>query len=264
MLENRIAVVTGGARGIGEGIAVKFAEEGCRVVIADMAEPQRTQSQDGSSGKGKESLFIKCDVSDGAQVQQMVDRVLADYGKIDILVNNAGIPGGNPRSITEISESEWERVLGINLKGTFLCSKAVVPSMKTARYGRIINIASMAAISPPAPLIHYSSSKAGILGFTMDLALELAPFNITVNAILPGAIRTEIFDHMVPPGVDKDDFFREMGKTIAPMQRVGLPEEIAGAAVFLASPLSSYMTGDRLLVGGGAPLINRINTGSGS
>ncbi len=261
MLEGKTAVITGGAKGIGKGIAVKFAEEGCQPVIADMLESDAEQAIAETAKAGKKAGFIKCDVSDAGQVQRMVEKALKDYGKVDILVNNAGVPGGMPRSIMEITEEDWDRVLGINLKGAFLCSRAVVPSMKAARYGRIINVASMAAIAPPAPLIHYSSSKAGMLGFTMDLALELAPFNITVNAILPGAIRTEIFDHMVPPGVDKDDFFREMGRTICPMQRVGLPEDIAGAALFLASELSSYMTGDRLLVGGGAPLINRINTG---
>jgi NAD(P)-dependent dehydrogenase (short-subunit alcohol dehydrogenase family) len=130
--------------------------------------------------------------------------------------------------------------------------------MKEKKYGRIINISSMAAISPPAPLIHYSSAKAGMIGFTLDLALDLALFNICVNVILPGAIQTDIFDHLVPSGVDKQLFFKEMGKTICPMGRIGAPDDVAGAAVFLASDLSSYVTGDRILVGGGAPLLSRI------
>jgi NAD(P)-dependent dehydrogenase (short-subunit alcohol dehydrogenase family) len=208
--------------------------------------------------QGGNGLFIKCDVSDENQVRGLVDQVVKRFGKLDILVNNAGIPGGMPRSIVDISAEDWDRVLTTNLKGAFLCSKAAVPYMKERKWGRIINVSSMAAISPPAPLIHYSSAKAGMIGFTMDLALELAPFGICVNAILPGAIQTPIFDHLVPPGVDKEVFFGEMGKTICPMGRIGTPEDIAGAALFLASDLSSYMTGDRLLVGGGAPLVNRI------
>lgn len=259
LLEDRVAIVTGGAKGIGKGIAEKFAGEGCTTVVADALAADAAETA-GEIGKmGGKALAIACDVSKSDQVAGMVEKVIDELGRIDILVNNAGIPGGLPRSITEVSEEDWERVLSINLKGTFLCSKTVVPFMKAAGYGRIINISSMAAIAPPAPLIHYSSSKAGVLGFTLDLALELAPFNITVNAILPGAIRTDIFNHIVPPGVDKDEFFRQMGKTIAPMQRIGHPDDIAGAALFLASALSSYMTGDRLLVGGGAPLINRIS-----
>jgi NAD(P)-dependent dehydrogenase (short-subunit alcohol dehydrogenase family) len=259
LLEDRVAIVTGGAKGIGKGIVEKFAGEGCTTVVADTLAADAAETAREIEKKGGKALAIACDVSKSDQVAGTVQKVIGEFGRIDILVNNAGIPGGLPRSITEVSEEDWERVLSINLKGTFLCSKTVVPFMKAARYGRIINISSMAAIAPPAPLIHYSSSKAGVLGLTLDLALELAPFNITVNAILPGAIRTDIFNHIVPPGVDKDEFFRQMGKTIAPMQRVGSPGDIAGAALFLASALSSYMTGDRLLVGGGAPLINRIS-----
>jgi NAD(P)-dependent dehydrogenase (short-subunit alcohol dehydrogenase family) len=258
LLTNRVAIITGGARGIGKGIALKFAEEGCSPVITDVLDSEGQKALDEISRKGTDGLFIRCDVSDSRQVQDMLDQVIGKFGKVDILVNNAGISGGNPRSILEVSEEVWDRVLGINLKGAFLCAKAVVPSMKEKGYGKIINIASMAAIAPPAPLIHYSSAKAGMLGFTMDLALELAPFNICVNAILPGAIRTEIWDELIPPGVDKDLFFTEVARTIAPMARIGTPEDIAGAAVYLASNLSSYVTGDRLIVAGGAPLIARI------
>jgi len=258
LLVDKIAVITGGARGIGKGIALKFAEEGCTPVIVDLLESQAAQTLNEVRMKGRDGFFIKCDISDANQVREMVGQVIGKFGKLDILVNNAGIPGGMPRSVVDISEEDWDRVLNTNLKGTFLCSKAVVPYMKEKNYGRIINVSSMAAISPPAPLIHYSSAKAGMIGFTLDLALELAPFNICVNVILPGAIQTDIFDHMVPPGVDKQLFFQEMGKMICPMGRIGTPEDVAGAALFLASDLSSYMTGDRLLVGGGAPLINRI------
>jgi NAD(P)-dependent dehydrogenase (short-subunit alcohol dehydrogenase family) len=257
LLSNRVAVITGGARGIGRGIALKFAEEGCSVVITDVLAEEAKRTVEEVHNKGREGIFVKCDVSNSGQVQRMIDQVIKKFGKVDILVNNAGI-GGVPKSITEISEEEWDKLLSINLKGYFLCCKAVVPHMKNKGYGKIINISSMAAISPPAPTINYSAAKAGVLGLTLDLALELAPFNICVNAILPGAIPTDMWNPTIPPGFNKEDFFKEVGKMASPMQRVGTPEDVAGVALFLASDLSGYVTGDRILVGGGAPLVARF------
>ena len=253
LLANRVAIITGGARGIGKGIALKFAVEGCSIVIADVLMPEGEKALGEVSKKGRDGLFIQCDVSDTRQVQDMVERVINKFGKVDILVNNAGI-GPLPKSITDISDEEWDRVLAINLKGEFLCCRAVVPHMKEKGYGKIINISSLAAISPPTPNIHYSAAKAGVLGLTLDLALELAPFNICVNAIIPGAIHTDMFEQLIPPGTNKEDFLVELGKKIAPMQRMGTPEDIAGAALFLASELSGYVTGERIIVGGGCPL----------
>jgi NAD(P)-dependent dehydrogenase (short-subunit alcohol dehydrogenase family) len=257
LLSNRVAIITGAARGIGKGIALKFAEEGASIVIADVVVDEAEKTIGEVLKKGREAIFVRCDVSVSRQVQEMVDQAIRKFGKADILVNNAGI-GGVPKSITEISEEEWDRLLSINLKGYFLCCKAVVPHMKNKGYGKIINISSMAAISPPAPTIHYSAAKAGVLGLTLDLALELAPFNICVNAILPGAIPTDMWNLAIPPGINKEDFFKEVGKMASPMQRVGTPEDIAGVALFLASDLSAYVTGDRILVGGGAPLVGRF------
>jgi NAD(P)-dependent dehydrogenase (short-subunit alcohol dehydrogenase family) len=183
----------------------------------------------------------------------MIDQVIRKFGKVDILVNNAGI-GPPPKSITDISDEEWDRVLTIDLRGVFLCCRGVVPHMKGRGYGKIINISSLAAISPGGPMVHYSASKAGVIGLTHDLACELAPFNICVNSILPGAIRTDMFEQIIPPGINKEDFIKEVGKVVAPMQRVGTPEDIARVALFLASDLSGYVTGDRIIVGGGTPL----------
>jgi NAD(P)-dependent dehydrogenase (short-subunit alcohol dehydrogenase family) len=254
LLSNRVSIITGGARGIGRGIALKFAEEGCSIVLADVIEREAKQTIEEISKKGREGIFLKCDVSDTRQVQDMVDQVIKKFGKIDILVNNAGI-GSSPKPIADISVEEWDRVLAINLRGVFLCCKAVVPHMKEKKYGRIINISSLGAISPSQGIHHYSASKAGVMGLTLTLALELAPFGICVNTILPGPIRTEMWDSIIPPGVeDKNDFFEKVGKAITPLQRMGTPEDIGRAALFFASELSGYVTGDRMIVGGGLPL----------
>jgi len=255
MLSNRVAIITGGARGIGKGIALKFADEGCSIVIADVLVNEAGKTVEQISQKGREAIFVQCDVSKSRQVQDLVDQTINRFGKVDILVNNAGIAGA-VKSIVDVSEEEWDRLLAINLKGVFLCCKAVVPYMKKKGYGKIINISSSAAVAPPAPVIHYSASKTGVLGLTRDLALELAPLNICVNAILPGVIPTDIYDDLqvFPPGAKKEDVFAEMGKMFAPMQRLGTPEDIAGAALFLASDLSAYVTGDRIIVAGGYPL----------
>jgi len=252
LLSNRAAIITGGARGIGKGIALKFAEEGCSIVIADLIVNEAAKTVEEISKKGKKAFFIKCDVSDSRQVQNLIDQVIKKIGKVDILVNNAAI-AQVPGSITFVSEEEWDRVLAINLKGTFLCCKAVVPYMKEMRYGKIINISSTGAIDPPAQAVSYSAAKAGVLGLTLDLALELAPFNICVNAILPGGIRTELWKSNIPPGVNEEDFFANAAE-MRPMKRMGTPEDVAGAALFLASDLSGFVTGDRIIVGGGVPL----------
>ena len=255
LLQNRVAIITGGSRGIGRGIALKFAEEGCSPVIADILEEEARETLNEISKKGKEGLFVKCDVSDSRQVQDMVDQAISKFDKVDILVNNAGIGSGPViKHVTERLEEEWDRMLSINLKGVFLCCKSVVPHMKEKGYGKIVNISSLSAIYPPGPAVHYASAKAGVLGLTLDLALELAPFNICVNAILPGAIATDMLAAHIPPGVSREDFFTKAGKMIAPMQRMGTPEDVAGAALFFASDLSAYVTGDRIIVGGGLPL----------
>lgn len=184
----------------------------------------------------------------------MVGQVISKFGRVDILVNNAGI-AKSVKPVTDITSEEWDKVLTINLKGVFLCCKAVVPHMKEKGYGKIINISSLGAIFPVQGIHHYTAAKAGVLGLTLTLALELAPFNICVNAILPGPIRTDMLDALIPPGIDdKDGFFTKIGKIMTPMQRMGTPEDIAGAALFLGSDLSGYVTGDRIIVGGGLPL----------
>ncbi len=256
LLADRVAIITGGAKGIGKGIALKFAEEGCAVVIADIDQKSAEATLAEITAKGGKGLALACDALDIKQVKATVDKTISQFGKIDILVNNAGGMAVDPKPIEEMPEADWDRVLTLNLKSLFLFSRAVVPQMKKQKYGRIINLSSAAAINPPAHCIHYHTAKAGIIGFTLDLAYTLAPFNICVNVLLPGPVRTDFYDPMLSKlsEKEKDAFFDELGKVEIPLQRTGTPEDVAGAALFLASELATYVTGDALLVSGGSPL----------
>ncbi len=256
LLADRVAIITGGAKGIGKGIALKFAEEGCAVVIADIDLKNASATLAEVTQKGGKGLALACDALDDKQVRATVDKVIAQFGKIDILVNNAGGMPAPPIPIEDMPEADWDKVLTLNLKSLFLFSKAVVPQMKKQKYGRIINLSSAAAVNPPAHCIHYHTAKMGIIGFTLDLAHTLAPFNICVNVLLPGPVRTDFYDPMLGKLTEKekDVFFDELGKGDIPLQRTGTPEDVANAALFLASELASYVTGDTLLVSGGSPL----------
>jgi NAD(P)-dependent dehydrogenase (short-subunit alcohol dehydrogenase family) len=260
LLLNRVAIVTGGATGIGRGIAVKFSEQGCDVAIADINVKEANATLSQVIEKGRKGRVIECDVADSNQVRSMVKTVIGEFEKVDILVNNAGTGGAvegskAPRGVADITEEQWDQVLAINLKGAFLCCKEVVPYMKERGYGKIINVSSLGWIDPPANSPHYHAAKAGIVGLTNDIACELSPHNIYVNAILPGPVRTPFYDAMLASKTDaeKDAFFEGVGKTV-PLQRVGVPEDVAGVALFLASELSSFVAGASIPVGGGIPL----------
>jgi 3-oxoacyl-[acyl-carrier protein] reductase len=253
LLKNNVAIITGGARGIGKGIALKFGQEGCSAVIIDRSERGKETEKEFVK-QGIDVMFIQCDVSDSRQVQDMTKQVIAKYGKVDILVNNAAI-AAVPKPVTEISDEEWDSILDVNLKGQFICCREVIPYMKEKKYGKIINISSLAAIAPLATEVHYSAAKAGTLGLSLALAFELAPFNISVNSICPGIIDTEALDEVIPPGLDKYAFLTEQVKQMVPAQRLGTPGDIAGVALFLASELSGFVTGDRIIAGGGSPLL---------
>jgi len=240
---------------MGRGMALKFAEEGCAVVIADIAIKEAEEAVAEIKKKGGNALAIKCDVTSGQQVSETVDKVVKKFGKIDILVNNAGgIAAHTP--VEDLTEEAWDKVFALNLKSDFLFCKYVVPHMKKRKYGKIINFSSIGAVQPPAHEIHYNTAKAGVIGFTTDLANALAPLGINVNCILPGPIRTNFYDAMVGKmsEKDRDNFFNMLGKKV-PMQRVGTPEDMAGATLFLASELSAYVTGHALYVAGGLPLL---------
>jgi 3-oxoacyl-[acyl-carrier protein] reductase len=255
LLTNRVAIITGGAVGMGRAMAHKFAEEGCSIVISDISESLGKKTADEVSKIGGEAIFVRCDVTNNSQVQDMVNTAIRKFGKIDILVNNAGALG-TTWSLEEVTEEDWDKILDLNLKSVFLCCKAVVPHMKEKKYGRIINISSMGAVSPPRSVVHYHAAKAGVISLTQNMALELVSFNIHVNTIVPGPIRTEYYEPRLKNMTDtqREAYFVTKGKT-TPMQRMGKPEEIAAVALFLATEPSSYITGEAINVAGGLPLM---------
>jgi len=258
LLEGRAAIVTGGAKGMGRAICERFAKEGASVTIADISMAEADQTLALVEAAGGQGLVCKCDVTASAQIKEMVEATVAAFGRLDILVNNAGaVVGahGKPTNLTVLTEDAWDRVVDLNLKGVFLCSKEAVPHMKAGGYGKIVNVSSLGAISPPSPHPHYHAAKAGVLGLTYDMAAELGPHNIYVNAIMPGPIRTPFFDEIVEGKTieEAEAFFTYIGN-LAPLGRMGEPDDIAKAALFLASDLSSYVTGAVLPVTGGLPL----------
>ncbi|MGD0779516.1 MAG: SDR family NAD(P)-dependent oxidoreductase [Dehalococcoidales bacterium] len=254
LLENRVAIVTGGTKGMGWAIARKFAEEGCDVVVTSrhLEEAQKVAKE--IEKLGRQALGIKADISQSAEVNDMVAQTIKKFKKIDILVNNAGgvdVKGGDT---TDATEADWDHILDVNLKGCFLCCMAVVPYMKKQKYGKIINLSSMGAVHPAVSVLHYHAAKAGVLGLTINLAFELAPHNIYCNAIVPGPIETPFWDSLQPPGPARDKFFAALCKKEVPLGRMGKPEDIAGPALFLASSLSDYVTGQIIYAAGGQPL----------
>ena len=252
LLDNRVAIITGGSRGMGRAIALRFADEGCSSVIADVRDKEGESTVGEVVKKGKEAIYVHCDVSDSGQVKAMVDRAVEKFKKVDIMVNCAGI-GKPPKFINDISEEEYDQVVDVNMKGIFLCCQAIAPHMKENKYGKIVNISSLAGISPSPFSLHYGAAKAGALHISSCVALELAKYNVTVNTILPGMIRTDMTADFAPTTVkDLDAFMGEMAKGI-PAQREGTTDDIASTALFLASDESSYITGDRICVGGGMP-----------
>ena len=247
-----MALITGGAKGIGKGIGVKFASEGCAIAIADIDMKSAEATVAEETAKGHKIMAIKCNVMDSAQVIAAVKNVIAQFGKIDILVNNAGaLPHEYPT--IEMPESEWDKVINLNLKSDFLFCKEVLPYMVKQKYGKIINLSSSGAYYPPGPSAHYSAAKAGVIGLTNALAYEFAPYNINVNAIMPGPIKTDFWNPLVGEA-NKDAVCDQIGQAEVPLKRVGTPNDIAGAALFLASELSFFVTGVSMLVSGGMPL----------
>ena len=257
-LTGQVAIVTGARRGMGRTHALALAKAGAKVIVSDISledcqkvvdEIKKAKAaQEGEPRQGRgEAMAVKCDVTKKEEVDEMVRKTTEKWGKIDILVNNAGICDFKP--FLELTEKDWDRTIDINLKGYFLCAQAVSKEMVKKKSGSIINIASIAmgqtGIGFPA-LTHYCASKGGIVAMTEAMALELAPYNIRVNAISPGAIETPMID---PLKADP----KTMEGTLAriPLHRVGKPEEISNLVLFLASDASSYMTGTDVVIDGG-------------
>lgn len=251
LLKDRVAIVTGGSSGIGRGIALEFAHEGARIVVADIQEtPLRgkyhetdvtTPTVEEIEKLGAQGMFIQTDVANEAHIAHTIQHTFEHFGGIDILVNNAGIhiPGG----AQELSIADWDRVVGVNLRGIFVATKLALPHLKHSQFGRIIQIASVHAYGGGAGPA-YAPVKAAVVNMVRDTALEIGQFGITVNAICPGYIETAIQDYLTPKQVEE-----ALEKTAMP--RFGLPRDVGRAAVFFASDDAEWVTGASLLVDGG-------------
>jgi len=242
-LAGKVALVTGGGQGIGRALSLALAKAGADVAVADILLTPAQQVSAEIEALGRRSLAIYVDVTQPASVQAMVETCQQGLGGLDILVNNAGIFPIKP--VTAITEEEWDRVMAVNLKGTFLCSQAALGLMRRAGGGRIINVASVSGLVGAVGLTHYAASKAGVIGFTKALAREVAPLGITVNAIAPGIIETETTRQTFPEGA------LQAYQAQVPLRRLGQPEDLTGLVVFLASPAAAYITGQVYAVDGG-------------
>lgn len=242
-LKNKIAVITGGARGIGKEIAKKLAYNGANIVINYTSkEEEALKTKEDIENLGAKCIVIKCDVSKSEEVNEMINKTIKEFGRVDILVNNAGITKDN--LLMKMKEEDFDKVIDINLKGVFNCTKAVTRPMMKNKYGKIINISSVVGIIGNAGQGNYCASKAGVIGFTKSTARELASRNININAVAPGFIDTDMTKIL------SDDIKNSMLSTI-PKKEFGKPEDVANAVVFLASDMSSYITGQVINVDGG-------------
>jgi 3-oxoacyl-[acyl-carrier protein] reductase len=248
-LKDKVAIITGGGHGIGAAYCRAFAAEGAAVVVAEIDAPAAARVAAELQAKGHRALAVPTDVADDRSTREMAARVLDAFARIDVLLNNAAVFHTIPISrvgIEEISPEEWDRVLAVNLKGLFHCCRAVLPSMRRQAKGKIINISSGAALSGSATRIHYVTSKAGVIGFTRCLAREVGQWGICVNAIAPGSTLSE--EDPTPEIVR----FREERVKDRAIPRIQRPEDLVGAAIFLASDGSDFVTGQTLVVDGGA------------
>jgi 3-oxoacyl-[acyl-carrier protein] reductase len=241
-LSNRVAIVTGAGRGIGRAIALKLAGVGAAVVVSDILEKEMKEVAKEIKDAGGQGLAVLADVSQASDVSRMVEETIKAYGRVDILVNNAGI--ARDQLLVRMSEEDWDKVLDVDLKSVFLCTKAVLRYMLKNRWGRVISLSSIAGLVGNPGQANYSAAKAGIIGFTRTVASEVGSRGVTVNAIAPGFIETEMTKKI------KEEQRQEIKKHI-PMDRFGTPQDVAEAVAFLASEEAGYITGQVLSVNGG-------------
>jgi 3-oxoacyl-[acyl-carrier protein] reductase len=242
-LTDKVALVTGAASGIGRETVLLLAEEGAKVIVCDVAIEEAQKVAGDVTAKGGHAIALKADVTDHAQVNRMAEQALQAFGKIDILVNNAGIFPSKP--IQEMPEEAFDKVIAVNLKGVYNCTRAVVNHMIERRYGRIVSLSSTAGkVGSVARVSHYAAAKAGVMGFTKSIARELGEFNIAANAVAPGPTDTPIL------GSSRATIMEKAVKVSA-LGRLAHPREIASVIVFLASDAASYMTGEVVTIDGG-------------
>ncbi|MBN2135687.1 MAG: glucose 1-dehydrogenase, partial [Acidobacteria bacterium] len=244
-LENKTAIITGAGSGIGRAIAKRFAEEGAGVVIAEIKPDAGKKVEEEIRKAGHKALFVETDVSKSKSVENMVNKTIEEFGKVDILVNDAGIL--IKKFILEMTEEDWDKVLDTNLKGAFLCIKHSVKYMIEQKKGKIVNIASMGAVIGLHNDYGYCASKGGIMSLTTSLGIDLAPLGINVNAIGPGVIDTPMINDTATQGKD----FKKNGIEKTPRGVIGKPEDIASAALYLASDESDFVVGQTIFVDGG-------------
>ena len=241
---NKVAIVTGGSFGIGKATAIAFAKRGASVVVADWIKDNQTVQE--IKNAGGSALFIQCDVSQSNEVANLINETVATFDRLDFAINNAGIEG-TTASVHECGEENWDRTIGINLKGIWLCMKNEIPQMLRQGKGAIVNVASIAGLIGFPGLPAYVASKHAIVGLTKTAALEYAKQGIRVNAVCPGAIKTAMIDRIT----GKDKTAEKQFESMEPVGRMGTPEEVAEAIVWLCSDAASFVTGDAMAVDGG-------------
>jgi NAD(P)-dependent dehydrogenase (short-subunit alcohol dehydrogenase family) len=268
LLPDKVAIINGGSTGMGRATALLFAEEGCNCVIADVKDAEGKKTAADATKKGKEAIYINCDITDPKAIKACVDQTVKKFGTVHILVGCAGgaiarskvikpaTPGEAPKMGVEYTDEKYfDLMTNLNYKGHVIYCKEVVPYMKKQRFGKIVLISSMGVYNPPGPSVEYHGAKAAIIGLVYNLAYELAPSNINVNGILPGPIKTPFWDPVLAnvPDAERGGMLDMMGQ-FTPLGRIGQPEDIGNTILFLCSEMSSYITGQMINVGGGIPL----------
>jgi len=245
-MKGKAAIITGAKSGIGFATAARFAAEGAKVVVADIGDATREVGEIASSGA--EALFVQVDVSDCAQVKSMIQETVSAYGHLDVLVNNAGMELA--KAVTDTTEEEWDRLMDVNLKGVFLCSKAAIPVMQQQGGGVIVNVASELGLVGGTEIAAYSASKGGVVQLTKAIAVDHAADHIRANCVCPGPVATPLLEAIIRNSSNPEQERRSIvEKTL--LKRVGRPEEIANVILFLASDDSSYITGSSVVADGG-------------